>query len=302
MGKVREAADAALEALEAVPQGLWVRARLADLLRGVATTLGDAAALDRARHEAFRAGPTLTRLLCWIEGAGDGAERARRLGEAADRVEEIEKRSAGRRTPLEMHEDVLRSHAQPGLRFYVQLLRGEYGAVAEEVERAKPLGWSSPDHPGRLAVPFFLAAGCGLGKPGALGPHLEALWGGAAEVPVLYFGEALRDEDRPKRSFARHVEETLGLCPLGEGEAERLFRQAEVSALARVDAIVSEKHRRSYDRAAGLLLAVADAHRCLGRKEEAERLVARFRERYPRHRAFLSELQAAAKLGVRRVH
>ncbi len=297
-GDMRDAVDAALEALGALPRGLSVRAQLADLLRGAAATLGDGDTVDRARYEAFFGGPTLTRLLCWIEGAADDAERELRLAEAASRIEEIEARRVAQRTPMAMQDQWATSRAEPGLPQYVRLLRGEYGTVGKTLDKAPPLGWSSSDHPGPLAVPFFLAAACGLGTRGSLGPNLEALWSSAAEVPRIYFGITLRDEDRPARSLREHLEESLRISPLGEGSAERFFRKAEKAALARVHAIVSEKHRKSYDRAARLLMAVADGYRCLGLEGEAEHLVARFREHYPRHRAFLAELKTAANLAA----
>lgn len=294
-GSPREAADAAREALEALSPDLSVRTRLADLLRDAAGELGDTEAVDWARHEAFRAGPTLTRLLCWLEDDADHAERDRRLSEALARIEEIEAWRAPVRTPQEWQEMGLRPMAEPGLHRYVQLLRGEYEAVASAMEEAEPLGWSSSDHPGPLAVPFFLAAACEAETGRKLGPRLAELWRGVAEVPTIHFG-VLHDADEPARPLGDHLEEVLRRFPLDGDSRERFFRMAEETALARVHAIVSGKHRRSYGHAARLLLAVADAHHCLGRGVEAGRVVAEVKERYRRHRAFHAELQMAAKL------
>ena len=66
-------------------------------------------------------------------------------------------------------------------------------------------------------------------------------------------------------------------------------------AQRRIDAIVSNQHRGSYDKAALLLAACAELLRLLGKAQEAAALLDDVRQRFPRHRAFQTELQAAVR-------
>jgi len=63
----------------------------------------------------------------------------------------------------------------------------------------------------------------------------------------------------------------------------------------RVDAIVGNQHRGSYDKAALLLAACAELLRHLDKAQEAAALLANARQRFPRHRAFQTELQATVR-------
>lgn len=58
----------------------------------------------------------------------------------------------------------------------------------------------------------------------------------------------------------------------------------------RVDAIVSNQHRGSYHKAAGLLVAMAETLANRGERQEDMDLIERYRNKYPRHTAFKSEV------------
>ena len=61
----------------------------------------------------------------------------------------------------------------------------------------------------------------------------------------------------------------------------------------RIDAIVSKKHRGSYRKAAGLLLAMAETLANRGEKREGMDLIEKYRKKYPRHTAFTMEVSQA---------
>ena len=63
----------------------------------------------------------------------------------------------------------------------------------------------------------------------------------------------------------------------------------------RVNAIVSNQHRGSYDRAAVLLAACAETLWLRGNDREAQALVDEVHQRFPRHRAFQTEVKAAVQ-------
>jgi uncharacterized Zn finger protein len=63
----------------------------------------------------------------------------------------------------------------------------------------------------------------------------------------------------------------------------------------RVNAIVSNQHRGSYNRAAVLLAACAETLRLRGNNREAQALLDESRQRFPRQRAFQTEIKTAVQ-------
>jgi hypothetical protein len=60
-----------------------------------------------------------------------------------------------------------------------------------------------------------------------------------------------------------------------------------------VRAIVEGLHRKSYEKAAVVVVACAEVLQARGRGTQAEKLLADLRSRFPRHRAFQDALKAA---------
>jgi hypothetical protein len=58
----------------------------------------------------------------------------------------------------------------------------------------------------------------------------------------------------------------------------------------RIDAIVSNQQRANYDQVAGLLVATAETMANRGQKQEGMDLIEKYMGKYPRHRAFKSEV------------
>ena len=66
-------------------------------------------------------------------------------------------------------------------------------------------------------------------------------------------------------------------------------------AQKRTQAIVGGQHRKSYDKAAILTVACAEVLQLRGDRAAASGLVNETRTRFPRHRAFLTELTTAVQ-------
>ena len=75
----------------------------------------------------------------------------------------------------------------------------------------------------------------------------------------------------------------------------RLLEQGTRLARARVEAIVSNKNRGAYLRAARLWSAVQDAHVLAGRGSDGARLFAELRDRWSRSYRFRERLDVAAR-------
>jgi hypothetical protein len=81
----------------------------------------------------------------------------------------------------------------------------------------------------------------------------------------------------------------------GAAARARLLEQGAALARARVEAIVSNKNRGAYERAARLWSAVQDAHVLAGLPDEGARLVADLRDRLSRQYRFRERLDAAVR-------
>ena len=75
----------------------------------------------------------------------------------------------------------------------------------------------------------------------------------------------------------------------------KYFSIAEKSAKRRIDAIVSGKHRKSYWKAAELILAIAETCWSNSESEKGQMLIDHFQKKYSRHSSFQKELKAAVK-------
>jgi hypothetical protein len=61
----------------------------------------------------------------------------------------------------------------------------------------------------------------------------------------------------------------------------------------RIAGIVENQHRSSYDKAATLAFACAEVFHRRGQADKAQRFLDEVSEKFPRHRTFQSEFQAA---------
>ncbi len=88
--------------------------------------------------------------------------------------------------------------------------------------------------------------------------------------------------------------DAIGRLSPDPGTREQRLVIAGGVADARIDAIVSGKHRGAYARAASLAYAHAEALAGVGRTAHARDYLAAVRARFPRHTAFRGEFDAAA--------
>ena len=127
--------------------------------------------------------------------------------------------------------------------------------------------------------------------------NIGDLWKDATDVPIP-FGAFYQEDSNPGdlgKRFRHHLGNTLKEFVIAEKERDEYLLAAEKAAFKRVDAIVGEKHRKSYWKAAQLLLAIAEIYWSNGKADQGQKLVSRFKEKYNHHSAFRAELQKAAK-------
>ncbi len=293
-GKRREVLIAAQAALQTLPAGLPIRAAIADQLCAAAAKLDEPQAVRAGRWEAFLVKPTLPRLLDLWDVAPAGAERTALLRQAIQHLEDCLAHPPSPPTGFASGEDDLEKlvWVGKGTVAHADLLAEDFDAACELAGRAEVLGWSSSDHPQGLVVPFLLALLSGK-TPDALSPNLAQLWQGAISTGAGYWPSTAAPADSVPKRLERIYAELFNRVSLDNDEEETLLAWCLEVAQKRVAAIVSGQHRKSYDKAALLTVACAETLRLRGRKGAAGTLLDDVRERFPRHRAFQTELNTA---------
>jgi hypothetical protein len=291
--------DRAAEALAAAGEGLAAvcspgegRARLAERLAELALSQGDSALCAEGRRQAWRAAPSVARLL-GLARACPGTQLDAVLGEEAALV------GAPRAS---RQADGLPGGAARSRPNAALLLAA--GRVAEATavlgEAAPSLGWSSPDHPGPVVVPYLLVAASGQGgPPDEPGSLLAGLFAGV-DAPDRATGLGSSASRGPTAGtstgeldlaalLARSIEV---LAPL-PADRHRFLEQAKQLVEDRVASIVEAQNRGAYRRAATLAIACAETVALARGTEAGSGFVATLHARFPRHSAFRAELDRA---------
>ncbi len=256
------------------------RARMADQLAELAIERGDEGLHLAARRRAWRADPSIKRLLL-LCGANDPDD------------DEIDKR-------LKAEFVSYRKGAfKPNRRLaaILELLVGEYSSPVVDLGKTKALGWSDPTHPGYVVFPFLLLAGSGVSEPevgSVMADYLSELDSlGHYELALNLSGDILRVPENYKK-ISGLLSIALRRYPVTPEQRQEFPKAAKRIALKRIRAIVSKKHRRAYERAARLLLGCIEALDLAGQSKEGAKLLAKVREEFPRHSAFWREFRVLA--------
>ncbi len=175
------------------------------------------------------------------------------------------------------------------------VLAGDIEGAHRLASREKVLGWSDSSNPQGFVVPLFLVLLSGK-TLNALPSSLKQLWHRGLETSLGLDDWAEDDSElaKPRKRLERIYAEQLPRMALSQEKQEAFLAWCLAVSQKRVKAIVGEQHRRSYDKAAGLLAACAEVLRLRGKPEAAKAILDDVRQQFPRHRAFLAELDAAA--------
>jgi hypothetical protein len=290
-GKHREVLAASQEALQTLVARLPIRAAIADHLCAAADRLNEAQALHLGRWEAFAAKPTLVRILDLWDVAADAADRAVLMQRAVEHMRDYRSARPGGmmrggdslERPVEIDRSVL-AHAC--------LLAGDWDAAHRLAAKGKVLGWSSNESYQGLVVAAFLALLSGEALE-ALPPNLAQFWQSSVQYSVDAWRWGYGDADPVRERLTRAYAERFAAAALGANRQKRFLSWCLNVAQQRANTIVSNQYRGSYGKAAVLTVACAEVLRLRGDQTAADGLVADVRGRFPRHRAFQSQIKAA---------
>jgi hypothetical protein len=252
------------------------------------------------RWEAFIAKPTLPRLLDLWDVAVDTAERTALMQRAVEHVRDylrmpfIRADSPARPDVMMRRGDGLERPAWigPPVLAHACLLASDWDAAHQLAAQGKVLGWSSRESHQGLVVAAFLVLLSGE-TPGAVPSNLAQLWKWGLQYSVAAWSWRYEEEDPVRERLARAHAEHFATAALSTDRQEQFLSWCLDVAQQRVDAIVGNQHRGSYNKAAVLTVGCAEVLRLQRNQTAADALVNDVRGRFPRHRAFQAEMKAA---------
>jgi hypothetical protein len=251
-----------------------------ELLDGAALAAQQLGRADvpRRLEAAWRAAPTVRRLLRWM--GSDGHSVATLRAKATKALTRCPK-NAGRQCGL------------------LRVLVGDLCGAADLLSKASGLGWSSEDHPGHLVFPLF-AVLLADGTTKRVGDELLAELESTGRDPV----ESFFDDDAEKKpklatpSMVALIQEVRPGIKMTDADCDVAIGAMRSAAERRVEGILGNSRRRHYGHAA-LLVASCLAFAPRVREAELSKWVAGLRQQYSRRYAFREELtRACVSLGV----
>lgn len=177
---------------------------------------------------------------------------------------------------------------------HAYLLAEDWDAAHQLAADEQVLGWSRSGNAQGLVVSCFLVGMSGK-LSGQLPPNLTQLWQWGLQNSIGFAGEANHAEASLVKRLESIYVECLPRVLLSPGKQVEFLSWCLEIAKLRVNSIVSNQHRGSYDKAAVLIAGCAEVLRLGRRDQEAEAMLEDVRLGFSRHRAFQAELKTAVQ-------
>jgi len=264
-GKDREAVEAYQQSLEVIPLQTRIRAEISDLAAQSAGKINAGNLVFEMHKEAFFSSPNIKRLLSLRESAME-LGRLNVMEEVVDFLGKYQGKHSFINNPDE-------------LLVQAYILTKDYEKMWDVATKGEPLGWSGANSSQAVAVSFLLISS-------VRGMALKS----NSAIKKIWIGNEIYEDEQNKR-FEEVVEKDILSKDISEEERIRHIKWANSAIEKRVDAIVSNKYRGSYDKAALLLVGCVEALNLLGRSTEAQAFFDKIRSRYNRYSAFQQEIK-----------
>jgi tetratricopeptide (TPR) repeat protein len=264
-GKDREAIEAYQQSLKVIPPQTRIRAEISDLVALSAGKIKDKNMVFEMHKEAFFSSPNIGRLLALRESA-----MSSNILKVMEEVVSFLERHQGRESFINNADELL-------VKAYI--LTEQYEKLWNVAGRGESLGWSVAGSSQAVAVPFLMVSSV-RGIPLKSNSAILKIWRGKDSY-----------EDEKNKRFREIVERDILPKDISVEERIKHIKWVRSAVKKRVDAIVSNKYRGSYDKAALLLVACVEALNLLDKSAEAQSFFDKIRARYNRHSAFQQEIK-----------
>ena len=148
---------------------------------------------------------------------------------------------------------------------------GRLGDALAMVKREKSVGWSY----GSSAGVVFGSALSALANFSEQADTINTLLEGYADHQSIS-SERITSEDSISTSFYGEILEGLKQKKFTKSQAADFLAWAEKIGKSRIDHIVSNKHRRAYERAARVLGSLAETYAAMGQKSKAVKILHKY--------------------------
>ena len=255
----------AQEALQNMPEGP-LRAQAAEMLYLAGVETGNQELMLHGKREVFFAAPQRSGLAAWLEEAGRQDVRDEELEQAIQVLS---------------HKEQL-----DPLKVQVFLMSGRLDEASALVNPQTSLGWSYSAAANGVFLGGLLTA---LTQADARGVTIHALLQRYAGSSSLY---AFSSSDSATDALIlREMQHGLQQLALEDDQKQKWLAFAEQMGGGRIDGIVSNQHRKSYDRAAEVLGALMECYLLNDQPNKARLLWDTYRNQtYKRHSAFRKEV------------
>lgn len=283
-GDPKAVLQVAIEGLSKIPRDYVVRANVAEKLIEIGEERNDNKLRLKGLRESFYSNPSMKYLLDLYMIAEEEGCFDEIKNEVLKRMKELK---AEGRTNNDTYCDIERrlSDFYEGVFIHALLLSGCYEDVFQMCKGKGPLGWSPSAHPKPVMLIFLMDI---LSKEDKYSKVLNDQWRYA--VIRGYDTQEINIEKYQK--IITRVKSTIHLTE--EQEAVYL-KWCKRETGRRIDAIVSNQYRGSYDKAAKILVAMAETLANRENKQEGLAFVEKYRNKYPRYSAFRREINEALR-------
>jgi hypothetical protein len=288
-----EAIKVASISLKKIPENNPIKAAISDLMVLCGQKINDKKVVLDGLWFSFEAKPNLLKL-AHLYLQCDANDRPSKMHQASTVVEAYLQKPANYNNGERWERDQLETPANPSksLLLHTYLLSSENNKAFELAKKGKSLGWSSNDNP----QPFFIAYYLIIlsGKPfDKLPVTLKKFWDYALNISldsVWYYDNTSDVKSELFQSVESSYQNLLS-AQFSTPDPE-IIKWGLAAAENRVIDIVSNQHRKAYDRAALLTVACSDAL-ALTNPTKAINFYNKIKNKFPRHPAFQAELNNA---------
>jgi hypothetical protein len=171
------------------------------------------------------------------------------------------------------------------------LMLGNLNSAFALAKNEKVVGWSYGNNAGVIFGAILSVLADHSEKAGTI----KTLFGDYANKRAIY-SERFSINDGKGTSFYNEIIKGLTQNKETKSQAAEYLSWAEQIGKRRIEHIVSNKHRRAYERAAQVLGSLAEAYMAMGQKSTAVKILhTYYSEKYNRFSAFRKEVKAVVK-------
>jgi hypothetical protein len=261
------------EGMKALKEGK-PRERVAEFMMDAAKELNDAEHILLGKRERFFSYMSDQNLLDLVDEATTKGKRGNELD-----------------TVIKFFED--RKAIDEGKELYARalLMSGNLNSAFALAKNEKSVGWSSGNNAGVVFGAILSVLADHSEKAGTIKTILKDY----ASKRAIY-SERFSIDDGKSTSFYDEIIKGLTQNKEIKLQAAEYFSWAEKIGTKRIEHIVSNKHRRAYERAAQALASFAEVYLAMGQKSKAANILhSYYNEKYNRFSAFRKEVKAVVK-------